>query len=135
MSDRITLLCWKCGTQLQNLILPFSRIEECSNCNADLHCCLSCKNYTNTLSDGCIEDRADFTVDKERSNFCDYFAPNPRPSAFTGRDNLGSIAAREKLAELFGEAAPLADTATKTAAPSSDAEKALSELHRLFSKE
>lgn len=133
MSDRITLLCWKCGSQLQNLILPFSRMEECSACNTDLHCCLSCRNYTSRLSNDCMEDRAETTAEKEKANFCDYFDPNP--NAFIEKDNSAAKTARAKLAELFGESPNLDEAAAKSTAPQSDAEKALAELNRLFDED
>lgn len=134
MSDRITLLCWKCGTQLLNLLLPFSRSDECSACNADLHCCLSCKNYSSALSDNCTQDRADFVLEKEKANFCEFF--DPSPNAFIESDNSAAELARVKLAELFGENPNLDDsTAKSNASPQSDAEKALEELNRLFDKD
>lgn len=139
MSDRITLCCWKCGEQLQNLMLPFSRMEECSACSADLHSCLGCNNYANHLSNSCNEDRADFVSEKEKSNFCDFFSPNP--TASVSRDNSETKLAKAKLAELFGETPNLEDLSEALNEPDpsdnslSEADKALAELNRLFSKD
>ena len=81
-SRSVDMQCWKCGAELKNLLLPFSRYEECSKCRADLHACLGCRHY-DPAADACREDRADFTLDKDKANFCDFFtvhtkAYNPR---------------------------------------------------------
>jgi hypothetical protein len=47
-SSNVTIKCWKCGATLRNLLLHFSRYEECSTCNADLDACISCKKYAPT---------------------------------------------------------------------------------------
>lgn len=126
-SRNITMQCWKCGATLKNLLLPFSRYEECSTCNADLHACISCKHYAPGLSDACSEDRADFVLDKEKANFCDFFKVNPR--AYTRKDDAAARAAKADLAELFGEEVE-ADAAEDP--PSAEADRALAELRRLF---
>jgi len=121
--------CWKCGTQLRNLLLPFSRYEECSTCKADLHVCLACRHYDASLNDGCREDRADFVPDKDKANFCDYFKPHP--NAWQKKDDAEARAARARLAELFGEESPDEDAGPRTS-PQTEADRALAELKRLF---
>jgi len=132
-SRSIDMQCWKCGTGLKNLLLPFSRYEECSSCKSDLHVCVACKNYNPAISDGCNEDRADFILDKDKANFCDYFRANTR--AYQKQDNFEAKEARAKLAELFGEEAPEDGAKTEEASPQSEADKALAELKRLFGDE
>jgi hypothetical protein len=127
-SRNITIQCWKCGSTLRNLLLPFSRYEECSICNADLHACISCKNYAPSISDGCSEDRADFVLDKEKANFCDFFKVNPK--AYRTKDDTAAKAAKASLAELFGEEPESAEEPENS--PSAEADKALAELKRLF---
>ena len=130
-SHNITIQCWKCGTTLRNLLLPFSRYEECSTCNADLHACISCKNYAPALSDSCSEDRAEFVLDNEKANFCDFFKVNPK--AFKKKDDAAAAAAKASLAELFGEETESEnDVATS---PTAEADKALAELKSLFGDE
>lgn len=126
----IDIQCWNCGKELKNLLLPFSRYEECSYCNADLHVCIACKNYEPSVSDACKEDRADFVLDKDRANFCDYFKVNSR--AYKKQDNSQAREARAKLAELFGEILPEENAKSKNTVPQSEADKALAELKRLF---
>ncbi len=129
-SQRITIQCWKCGQKLKDLLLPFSRYEECSHCKTDLHACIACKHYDETVSDACREDRAEFVLDKERANFCDYFRINP--NSFRGNKQSENDLARAKLAELFGEEPVQADA---SASPASAADQALEELKRLFGDE
>ena len=129
-SRSIDIQCWKCGTDLKNLLLPFSRYEECSLCKTDLHVCIACKSYNPRLSEGCNEDRADFILDKDKANFCDYFRVNPR--AHKKQGNADAKVARTKLAELFGEELPEDASDFEDKTPHSEADKALAELKRLF---
>jgi len=132
-SQSMDMQCWKCGSELKNLLLPFSRYEECSLCKADLHVCLACRHYDSKLNDGCREDRAEFVLDKDKANFCDYFRANPNP--FVPRDDKQAREAKARLAELFGESLTDSDDAEKDANPGAaktEADKALAELKRLF---
>ncbi|MDG2251508.1 MAG: hypothetical protein P8N11_11755 [Gammaproteobacteria bacterium] len=133
MSSSIDMQCWKCGMALKNLLIPFSRYEECINCNADLHACIACKNFNLSVSNGCNEDRADLIVEKEKANFCEYFYANT--AAYQKQNNAEAAAARAKLAELFGEEPPEPDTCSGAASTLSEGDKALAELKRLFGDE
>jgi len=131
-SRSIDMQCWKCGAELKRLLLPFSRYEECSVCKADLHACLACRYYAPNLSNACEEDRADFILDKDKANFCDFFRVNTK--AYQKQENTEVNEARSKLAELFGEEFPDADETTEQSLQS-DADRALAELKRLFGDE
>jgi hypothetical protein len=50
------------------------RAETCPFCNADLHCCLNCLFYDPRAYNQCREPQAERVVEKDRSNFCDYFS-------------------------------------------------------------
>jgi hypothetical protein len=100
-SSNITTQCWKCGATLRNLILPFSRYEECSTCNADLHAFISCKNYAPNLADSCSEDSAESVLENEQANFCDFFKVNLK--AYRKKDEAAAMAAQAGLARLFEE--------------------------------
>lgn len=52
----------------------------------------------------CREDDAEEVKEKARSNFCDYFRPNP--DAHDSRFNEAEAKARANLAGLFGEDSP-----------------------------
>jgi len=124
------LQCWKCGSKLGDILFPFSRYEECSVCKADQHVCLLCKEYDPNISDGCREDRADFVLDKEKANFCDYF--KPKANAYRKKDDQQARQARAKLAELFGETPPLDSDKKDGDSAATEAERALQELKKLF---
>jgi len=49
------------------------RNDTCPNCRRDLRCCKQCKFYDSHAYNDCREVSAERVVDKERSNFCDYF--------------------------------------------------------------
>lgn len=122
--------CWKCGTALKEFRSPYSRYEECTVCKADQHVCLMCREYDARIADQCREDRADFVLDKDKANFCDFF--RPRAGAFKPKDDRQAREARARLAELFGES-PDPDAAPADArAPQTEAERALEELRRMF---
>lgn len=95
------IVCWKCGAPLIDLILPMSRREECAACGVDQHVCRLCRNYDPNVSDQCKEDRAEVVAEKERANFCDYF--EPKSDAFETKNIAAEQAARNQLADLFGE--------------------------------
>lgn len=129
----LDIQCWKCGSELKSLLLPFSRTEECSSCNADLHVCLGCKNYAVNAADACTEERAEFVADKDRANFCDYF--DPHATAFRKQDAPDAQRARNELAELFGEVPPADEPDESANITLSEADAALAKLNRLFGDE
>lgn len=100
------LVCWKCGSSLQALPLPLSRLAECPACKAELHVCKLCQFFDPRTTRQCIEIRAEEVIDKEHANFCDWF--KPRPNAFDARAQQKASAAKSKLDALFG-AGPASD--------------------------
>jgi hypothetical protein len=72
------------------------RQELCPSCEADLHCCLNCVFYERGLYNDCRERQAERVLDKDRSNFCDFFRFRQ-----TGHDNTAKQDAQDKLAALF----------------------------------
>ena len=123
-SRSVDMQCWRCGAELKNVLLPFSRYEECCECRAELHACLGCRHYDPAAADACREDRADFTLDKDRANFCDFFTVHTK--AYRPHDNAAAQKARAALAEMFGEDLPADDV------DSTQSDQALAELKRLF---
>jgi hypothetical protein len=66
--------CWKCGTEIDTR----ERVEfraACPSCDRALHVCRNCRHYDPAYYNQCRETAAERVVDKERANFCDYFAP------------------------------------------------------------
>ena len=67
------VVCWRCGTGLEQLSLPLSRLDECPECVVHLHVCRMCKNFDPAITKSCSEDDAEEVRDKQAANFCDYF--------------------------------------------------------------
>ena len=64
--------CHHCRKKLDT-DLKAGRRDTCPFCDADLHVCLNCLFYDPGSYNQCRESQAERVVDKERSNFCDYF--------------------------------------------------------------
>ena len=65
--------CWNCSTQLT--ALDYGRADRCPQCGRDTKVCKGCVHYELSFNNSCRENQAERVVDKERSNFCDYFRP------------------------------------------------------------
>lgn len=126
MSD--SLVCWKCGASLEDVLIPFSRREECPDCHADLHVCRMCEFYDTSVSRSCREPIADEVRDKEKANFCGYFKPTP--GAYGATDSAAAEDAKSKLAALFGDTTASKEDAERE--PQSEAQAAREKLNRLF---
>jgi hypothetical protein len=72
--------CWKCGHRVETLErLGFH--AHCPQCDRPLHVCRDCSLYDRAYTNQCRETMAERVVHKERSNFCEYFAPNADSAA------------------------------------------------------
>lgn len=94
------LQCWKCGASLAEEPLPLARETRCRGCGADQHVCRLCTFYRTGIANECREPIAERIVNKERANFCGYFAP--RLGAFQAAADLTD--SRAALMDLFGGA-------------------------------
>jgi hypothetical protein len=84
--------CWNCGAALTPL--DYGRADTCRQCGRDTKVCKGCEFYDKNRNNECRESQAERVVDKERSNFCDYFKPargNPDTAA-QSREALRSAA-------------------------------------------
>ena len=96
--------CWKCGRRVETT----ERIEfhaHCPQCDRPLRICRNCSFYDPAYNNQCRETMAERVVDKERSNFCEYFAPNPGSTAAPLRPPP-ERAVRERLDTLFKKKKP-----------------------------
>ena len=93
---------------------------------------MTCKSFDPSVSDGCREDQADFILDKDKANFCDYFKVNPK--AYKKLDKKEARAARAKLAELFGEEFPGGIGPTPSTIQS-ESDVALAKLKEIFGEQ
>ncbi|MCM2322163.1 MAG: hypothetical protein NDJ90_02770 [Oligoflexia bacterium] len=85
--------CWYCGTELTTL--DYGRADTCRQCGRDTKTCKGCEHYDSGSNNECRENQAERVLDKERSNFCDYF----RPRAGTGSPGTGSRNSAKAAAE------------------------------------
>jgi hypothetical protein len=66
--------CYRCGRTIDASV-RIGRRESCLDCGADLRCCRNCRFYDPAFHNQCREPQAERQVEKERGNFCEYFAP------------------------------------------------------------
>jgi len=66
-------VCFSCGAQFDSAEKP-GRADTCPVCDADVHCCRNCEFYDPGSYNECRETQAERVLEKDRSNFCDYFA-------------------------------------------------------------
>ena len=75
------------------------RQEICPHCRSELHCCLNCRFYEEYAQNKCHEPSAEWVADREKNNFCEFFAFQESMSARSGvRDREET---RAKLDALF----------------------------------
>ncbi len=75
--------CWHCG----RIVEVGERVgfrDYCPGCDRPLHVCRNCRFHDHTFNNQCREPMAERVVDKERGNFCEYFAPAGESRASTG---------------------------------------------------
>jgi hypothetical protein len=91
-------LCHACKKAL-DLGRETGRRDECPYCSADLHCCLNCRFYDRSAPKQCREPQADLVRQKDKANFCDFFAfaETADSSATAG----GTDRSRKALDDLF----------------------------------
>ena len=64
--------CWSCSTP-QDVPEKVRREATCERCQAWVHACKNC-HFWNDSARTCEEPAADWVHDRERANFCDFFA-------------------------------------------------------------
>ena len=50
------------------------RNTRCPHCDAYLHACVQCRFHEPTLHNQCLEPEAEFVRDRQKANFCEFFA-------------------------------------------------------------
>jgi len=91
----------RCHACLKGLEIktPVGRREICSFCGADLHCCLNCAFHEIGAYNDCREPQAERVIEKNRSNFCDYFVFQVAEMNGKGKDSGESV--KIKIESLF----------------------------------
>jgi hypothetical protein len=88
-------ICHKCNKEISQDFF-IGRQAQCPSCGADLHCCLNCSFYEAGAYNDCYEPQAERVLDKNRSNFCDFFSFKQKAKTL-GAANLGSKSNLEAL--------------------------------------
>lgn len=100
------MTCAGCGADV-GAPLRVGRRDTCPRCGVDLRTCRQCRFYDARAYNECREPQAERVLDKDRGNFCEYFAPASGASAVTPAGGAGVKApaagsgVRENLERLF----------------------------------
>ncbi len=78
--------CHHCGREVK-LLSELQRTDSCPFCLSDLKCCLNCRFFDPALNNQCREPQAEWTPEKAKANFCEFFAF--REVSAIGRPGLG----------------------------------------------
>jgi hypothetical protein len=97
MAPQAMVLCHHCG-KTADMGDRVGRNDVCPHCGDDLHVCLNCQHYDPAVYNECHETQADRVLEKDKANFCDYFAASDRP--MTKASNKKEDA-KAKLEDLF----------------------------------
>ena len=92
--------CRKCRNEL-DLNGTVGRRDTCPRCGADLRVCLNCRFHDPGAYNQCHEPQAERVVDKDRSNFCEYFVFRDASAEQTANDRPHDV--NSKLEALFKE--------------------------------
>ena len=65
-------ICFSCKKNLDLSGRP-GRGDSCPFCTADQKACLNCRFYDDSSYNECNEPQAERILEKNRSNYCDYF--------------------------------------------------------------
>lgn len=115
------LRCYHCNQSLAATEL--GRQDSCPQCGRDTHVCRNCMHYDRNFNNECRETQAERVVEKEKSNFCDWFKFRAGAGGSgSSRDSLKSAADA-----LFG-------AKSKSDAPEETADDAKKAAEALFSK-
>lgn len=96
----MTKHCYQCGKEWKLDGQP-GRSESCHSCNEDLRICLNCIFYDSRVAHQCKERRAEPIIEKNRSNFCEYFDFIIRDWTGEESDLSSSKKAKEAFQKLF----------------------------------
>ena len=93
-------MCKKCGKPIT--ADSITRSSTCDTCGADLHSCINCVFYAPGNHYDCRETVDELVKDKERANFCGWYAVKREPaSAGAGITDEKAAKARDAFVALF----------------------------------
>lgn len=129
----MSLVCWRCGVSLAEIPKPFTRLEQCRACHADLHVCRMCRYYNPRMHDKCDHEMAEPAREPDLANFCHYY--KPAQNAFDSKGKTNADDAMAKLKALFGDDAEAAQENSQAIDNENDYEKAKQRFDDLFKKD
>ncbi|MCC6952677.1 MAG: hypothetical protein IT290_01025 [Deltaproteobacteria bacterium] len=94
-------VCYRCSRELHYDKINVGRRDTCDGCGFDVHVCKNCLHYDASVYNECREPQADRVVDKEKSNFCDYFKLTGGADARSGSASHSKADALKALDDLF----------------------------------
>lgn len=89
--------CGKCGARLEVVGNQVGRGETCPECEAELHACIHCRHYDETVAKECKEPFAEVPEDKESANFCELFQLGEGAVRRGGMSKQDALSAAEAL--------------------------------------
>lgn len=96
----MSYFCFKCSSEIiHSPGAVVGRRDECAKCRSDIHVCRNCKHYDKASYNECRESQAERVLEKDRSNFCDFFALRAGKPGDPSADP--AAAAKRKLDDLF----------------------------------
>lgn len=90
-------VCYRCNNVID--AVRIGRTDTCPVCDADLHCCRNCRHFDEGAYNQCREPQAERVIDKDRSNFCDFFSLRDRHAG--DHSTIGSSRKANPLDALF----------------------------------
>jgi len=96
VSDSPAVVCHACGLASATLGVV-SRAASCDACGAELRCCLNCRFHDKSAYNECAEPSAERVLEKNRANFCDYFAPRSERKPATKSEKPSAVGDLDRL--------------------------------------
>ena len=97
-------LCFHCGKD-SGVSSPtqVARKDVCPHCDRDLHVCMNCVHYDTSAYNQCREPQAERQVDKDCSNFCDFFSYRSGTASAGNSGAKEPTSVKKNLDALFGK--------------------------------
>lgn len=89
--------CGKCGAQLDVMFNQVGRADTCPECEAELHACIHCRHYDESVAKQCKEPFAEVPQDKDSANFCDLLQIGDGTVRDSGPSKASLVSAAEAL--------------------------------------
>ncbi len=86
-----------CGAKLDVMFNQLGRRDLCPSCGAELHACVHCRHYDESVAKECKEPFAEVPMDKESANFCDFFQLGEGRARQAGPSKADLLSAAEAL--------------------------------------